>query len=87
MAKKKPLLEQMRANPRGDWTIDHIAKLCKETGMELARPKRGSHFGVASDYLRDNQTVPCKRPIKPLYIKQLVGYTDAHIEAGKQADE
>ncbi|MDJ1006615.1 MAG: hypothetical protein QNJ13_02230 [Paracoccaceae bacterium] len=84
MAKKKTLLEQMRANPRSDWTIDDVAKLCNEIGLELMPPKTGSHFKVASPRLRDICTIPAHRPIKPPYIRNVVSYADAHIQVGEQ---
>lgn len=81
MAPKKPLLEQMRRNPQGDWTINAIQKLCDEHGIELQPPTRDSHYKAVSPYLAGHQSVPYKRPIKPIYIRSLVGMIDAHIAA------
>ena len=78
MVKKKDLLEKMRANPADDWTIANIETLCAKVGLEVRKPSGSSHYVVTSPYLRDAQTIPFKRPIKSLYIKQLVSYCDAH---------
>ena len=80
MAKKRPILEAMRANPKGDWTIVDIEKLCRNTGLEIEPPSHGSHYKVISPFLQDILTIPAKRPIKPPYIRKLVSYADAHRE-------
>ncbi|MGL4237449.1 hypothetical protein [Tabrizicola sp.] len=85
MAKKKPLLEEMRGNPRGDWGIRDIERLCAELGMECQPPRAGSHYKVISEHLADILTIPAHRPIKPVYVRLLVSYSDAHvIAAGKR---
>jgi len=43
MARKRSLLERMKANPRADWTIPDIEKLCAETGLTMHAPGSGSH--------------------------------------------
>lgn len=75
---KLTLIEQMRANPKSDWQIKDVKKLCNEYGLELRSPKNGSHYKVCSDKLRDILTVPAHRPIKPPYIRNLVSYAEAH---------
>lgn len=87
MAKKKDLLEQMRANPRDDWTIAQVEKLCAKLGLEIRVPSGSSHYVVSSPYLRDSLTVPYKRPIRPLYIKKLVSYSDAHVARTKESPD
>lgn len=79
MAPKRKLLEQMRLNPKGDWDINAIRKLCDEYEIELQPPTRGSHYVAISAYLIGHQTIPYKRPIKPIYIRKLVAMIDAHI--------
>lgn len=74
----------MRRNPRGDWTIDHVAKLCAEHDIELEPPSSGSHYKAISPLLPGHQTVPARRPIKAPYIRSLVSMVDAHIEFKKQ---
>ncbi|MCZ7674865.1 MAG: hypothetical protein M5U35_01785 [Roseovarius sp.] len=79
MVRKKPLLEQFRDNPRNDWQIRDIEKLCNQVGLNLQPPGNGSHYKVYSDHLRDALTIPARRPIKPPYIRSLVSYAYAHI--------
>ena len=87
MAKKKPLLDQMRANPKADWTIEKVETVCSQNGVNCDKPSNGSHYSVWSDLLGGALPVPRKRPIRPVYIRQLVGLIDAHIaaEAAQQA--
>jgi hypothetical protein len=86
MAKKKSLLEEMRGNPRGDWNIRDIERLCGEMGLECQPPKSGSHFKVISDYLADILTIPAHRPIKPVYVRLPVSYADAHMLATRKRE-
>jgi hypothetical protein len=86
MAPKKSVLEKMRANPRGDWTIAQIETLCVKVGIEIRKPSGSSHYVLSSPFLRDSLTVPYKRPIKPLYVKKLVSYTDAHQTSRKESE-
>lgn len=78
MAPKKTLVEKMRANPRSDWTIQDVETVARQEGLKVRKPSGGSHYGVYSDALRDPLTIPARRPIKPFYIRALVGYVDAH---------
>ncbi|WP_395817974.1 type II toxin-antitoxin system HicA family toxin [Devosia sp.] len=70
-------LEQMRTNPRADWTIADVEALCREFDMLVEPPRGGgSHFKVHYPGLREILTVPSRRPIKPVYIRQLVRLID-----------
>ncbi len=79
MVKKTSLLEKMRANPRGDWKISDIEKLCSQVGLSIEPPTTGSHYKVFSEFLRDIVTIPARRPIKAPYIRNLVSFSDAHL--------
>ena len=70
-------LDAMRRNPRGDWTITDVAALCRELDI-VCEPARGggSHYKIAHPRLAAKLTVPFKRPIKPVYIRQLVAFAD-----------
>ncbi len=59
------LLERMRRNPRGDWTMDNLLAIARRMNIEV-RNSDGSHV-----------TVPYKRPIKPVYIKKILALVDA----------
>lgn len=86
MAAKRSLLDQMRDNPRADWTIDDIRSLARQEGLELVAPTRGSHYTLRSPHLRDILTIPYKRPIKVLYIRQAVSYALAHRDSAAQKE-
>ena len=73
MSKTGKLLETMRRNPAGDWTIDDIQTLCRALGWKCLPPKGGgSHWKVAAPGVEMILTIPAKRPIKPVYIRKLV---------------
>ena len=71
-------LERMRANPAGDWTIEDFKAICRENEV-LCEPARGgsSHYKVAHPNIAEKLTVPYKRPIKAIYIRNLVAFIDA----------
>jgi hypothetical protein len=75
---KKSRLEQMRANPAGDWTIADVEAVCREHGLRC-EPARGggSHYNLFHRSQRNILTVPSRRPIKAFYIRRLVQYIDA----------
>jgi hypothetical protein len=72
------LLEDMRNNPAGDWTIKQIETLCGQIGLMFKPPRRGSHFKAFSEHLDGMLTIPARKPIKSPYIKRLVALSDAH---------
>ena len=68
------ILERMAGNPRGDWTINDIQKVCAENGLTCVAPRGGgSHYRVVSPGGGYIMTIPAARRIKPVYIKALVG--------------
>ena len=69
------LLERMRANPR-DWRIEDIAAACRAHGIECAPPRKGSHYKIKHDRMPEILTIPAHRPIKPVYIRELVKFID-----------
>lgn len=89
MAKKLSLLERMRQNPRADWSVNDVTKVCAENGIECMPPTRGTHYKAASPLLEGHLTIPAHRPIKPFYIKELVGMIAAHHirEAAEKEDK
>jgi hypothetical protein len=70
-------LEQMRANPAGDWSIADVRAVCNAHGVTLREPSNGSHYKVLHESSQDILTVPARRPIKAIYIKKLVKFIDA----------
>ena len=72
------LLERMRSNPRGDWTIRDVEQVCREYDITCAPPKGGgSHYKISDRGIPSILTVPFRRPIKPVYIRKLVAFIDA----------
>jgi hypothetical protein len=72
-------LDEMRETPQKNWQIRHIERVCNQIGLNCISPKRGSHYTVSSDVLEGALTIPARRPIKPIYIKNFVNLADAHI--------
>jgi hypothetical protein len=71
------LLEQMRRNPQGNWSINDVAKVCLIYGLTCSAPRGGgSHYKVSHQRMPHILTVPFRRPIKPVYIRALVRYID-----------
>ena len=72
------LLDRMRRNPAGDWTIRDVETLCREY-LILCEPPRGggSHYKVGHKMIAEKLTIPYKRPIKPVYIRKLVAFVEA----------
>lgn len=87
MAQKKRLLDRMRDNPRSDWKMADIERLCAELGLVLHPPSRGSHFKVVSEFLADVLVIPARRPIKAVYIRTLTSFADAHVAHQLQEDQ
>lgn len=70
-------LEAMRANPRAGWRISDVEQLCRQHGV-LCESSRGgsSHYKVAHPLIRRKLSIPFARPIKPVYIRDLVRFID-----------
>ena len=66
----------MRTNPR-DWRIEDVAAVCAAFGVACTPPRKGSHYKVKHESQREVLTVPARRPIKPVYIGDLVRFIDA----------
>jgi predicted RNA binding protein YcfA (HicA-like mRNA interferase family) len=75
MARGDKLVEAMRNNPR-DWAIEDIQRACKAAGLACDTPKRGSHYKIGHAQLATILTVPYNRPIKPIYIRELIKMID-----------
>lgn len=73
------VLTQMRDNPRANWTKDDIETACRQAGLICKNGTRGSHFKVRSDLISEILTIPARRPIKAVYIKQLLRLADRHL--------
>ncbi len=68
------MLAKMRANPR-DWRIDELETVARRFGIDV-RKTGGSHFVFLHPDSEIAVTVPFKRPIKPIYVIQLLALLD-----------
>ena len=70
-------LEAMRANPFGNWRIKDVEAVCADFGVFCETARGGSsHYKVAHPRMRAKLSIPFARPIKPVYIRQLVRFLD-----------
>ena len=76
MASSDKLLEKMRNNPR-DWRIDDIIAVCNANGIACTAPRKGSHYKVKHANVVEILTIPAHKPIKPVYIRDLVRFVDS----------
>jgi len=65
----------MRANPR-DWRIEDIVALCEAFGVACTPPRKGSHYKVKHGSMTEILTIPAHRPIKSIYVRELVRFVD-----------
>ncbi len=75
MSKGNKLIAAMRANPR-DWGIGDIERACHAAGLTCVAPKRGSHYKITHPSISAILTVPYNRPIKPVYVRELIKLID-----------
>lgn len=73
----KNILDQMRRNPRGNWSIEDVKVACRQNGIGCEAPRSGgSHFKIFHDNVPEILTIPFKRPIKPVYIRKLISFIE-----------
>ena len=76
-------LDQMRKNPMG-WRMEELQALAKVNFVDWRRPGRGgSHVIFSAPGVREIVSVPSRRPIKQVYVKQFLTLIDA--AKGKEA--
>ncbi|MBY7649789.1 MAG: hypothetical protein C4617_04805 [Candidatus Liberibacter europaeus] len=80
------ILRKMKANPKGNWRLEDVKKVCEVTTLKMSPPKRGSHYKVSSPYLRNHLTIPYAKPIHKIYIKAFVNLCNAHLECAHRAN-
>lgn len=77
MSQADKRFDDMRNNPRADWTINDVEAVCRRHGVSCTPPSGGgSHYTISHPGQRDIQTIPVGRPIKPYYIARLVRFID-----------
>ena len=70
-------LQKMHRMQNG-WRIDELISVAESNGIDWRRPGRGgSHVIFSAPGVREIVSVPDKRPIKPIYVKQFVALIDA----------
>ena len=77
MVSASRLFLRMKQNPAADWTIGDVETLCQQTGL-LFRWGKGSHVCVTRLGVPDILTIPARRPIKPVYIRYRIRYSERH---------
>ena len=71
------ILQKMRKHQMG-WRIEELQAVAAQNLVEWRRPGRGgSHVIFSAPGVREIVSVPAKRPIKPVYIKQFMALIDA----------
>ena len=70
----------MRGNQTG-WRIDELQSVADENGVAWRRPGHGgSHVIFSAPGVREIVSVPAKRPIKPVYIRQFLALIENAVE-------
>lgn len=72
----------MRANPH-DGRIADVERLCRAHGLTCLPPRHGSHDKVTHPTMQANLTLPSRRPIKPVHIRDRVHMVDAVAGEGR----
>ena len=76
-------LQKMRKS-QVDWRIEELQMVAEANLVEWRRPGRGgSHVIFSAPGVREIVSIPARRPIKPVYIKQFLAPVDAAGEVGK----
>jgi hypothetical protein len=78
MSNASDLLERMRRNPAGDWRIQDVEACAANAACCFALGRGTSHCHAKHPTAREILTIPARRPIKPVYIRKLVRYIEAH---------
>lgn len=67
----------MRKN-QGGWHIEDLQRVAEANSVGWRKPGRGgSHVIFSAPGVREIVSVPAKRPIKPVYIRQFLALIDA----------
>lgn len=76
------------ASVQTGWRIEELQSVANENHVEWRRPSRGgSHMVFSAPGVREIVSVPSKRPIKPVYIKQFLALVDAAIEVKRNESQ
>ena len=76
-------LQKMRKSQVG-WRIEELQMVAEANLVEWRRPGHGGgHVIFSAPGVREIVSVPARRPIKPVYIKQFMALIDAAGKVGK----
>jgi len=70
MDRADKILNKMKQNPDG-WRIQDIETVAKRYNLQVRKPT-GSHVIIKQKGQYDKVSIPAKRPIKTIYIKQFI---------------
>jgi hypothetical protein len=74
MTRQDKLLARMRRNPGGDWRIEQLKVVADHHGIPYRQP--GTSHVIFAPPGGNVLSVPARRPIKPVYIRQFVAMID-----------
>ena len=70
------VLRKMRERQTG-WRIEDLQSVAEANFVDWRKPGRGgSHVIFSAPGVREIVSVPAKRPIKPVYVKQFLALID-----------
>lgn len=75
VGKRDKLLQKMRAN-QSDWRIEELKSIASYFGFSYRQPGT-SHVTFSNGSYR--LTVPCRKPIKPIYVQKFISMIDKRI--------
>lgn len=79
-------LQKMRQNAAG-WRIQDLITVAENSRIDWRQPGRGgSHVIFSARGVREVVSVPDKRPIKAIYVRQFVALIDAAAELAADSD-
>ena len=69
MSKKEKLIESIKNNPT-NVRFEDLKKILEELGYRAIN-RGGSHYVFTKDNC-SSLTIPCKKPVKVIYVKQVI---------------
>lgn len=77
MTRAEKLLAAMKANPANDWQMRDVEAICRHYGLTITPPRGGgSHFKIRKVGHDAILTIPARRPVLPVYIRNLVSLVE-----------
>jgi hypothetical protein len=80
-------LQRMHKNQTG-WRIEELQSVADEYGVDWRRPGHGgSHVIFGASGVREIVSVPAKRPIKPVYVRQFLSLIENAVKVKQDEHE